>query len=69
MSKRNLEAIAAAIAALADPDGHTPLQRIIDTARDPDHILHHEFEWNVDVLVQQALEARSQRRNELLSRR
>ena len=51
--------IANAIAACRDARGIIRPKDVVAAARDPDNILHGEFEWNEDKLVQQALELRA----------
>ncbi len=51
--------IALAIAACADKNGDIRVAKVIETARNPKHILHSAFEWNTTKLVQKALEDRA----------
>jgi hypothetical protein len=52
-------ALAAAIEACRGIDGIIHKRDVVAAARDPDNILHGEFEWDEDILVQQALEERA----------
>ena len=51
--------IAAAVAACRDARGIIRPRAVVEAARDPDNILHGEFEWDDAKLVQQALELRA----------
>jgi hypothetical protein len=52
-------ALAAAIEACRGIDGIIHKRDVVEAARDPDSVLHTEFEWNEKILVQQALEERA----------
>jgi hypothetical protein len=52
-------ALAAAIEACRGIDGIIHKRDVVEAARDPDNVLHGEFEWDEALLVQQALEERA----------
>jgi hypothetical protein len=53
------EAIARAIAACRDANGNITPAAVVAAARNKNNILHGEFEWDDEILIQQALERRA----------
>jgi hypothetical protein len=57
--KPTKEQIAAVIWGLRDEHGDIQPSVVVEEARDPDSLLHDQFEWRSEILIQQQLEARA----------